>query len=122
MVVHDDRQETLPEIAEIRLLSERQMGAFLKAMPKATGAAGYAGPGRGNAVPMEHRVSEPATLAEIGITKKQSATAQKLADIPAEEFHEQIAVVKASGGGDALHSDGTRADCLPKAVSRPPRS
>jgi hypothetical protein len=58
-------------------LAERQMGEFLKRMPKATGAKGV-GP---IAVPDRNR-NEPATLAEIGITKKQSATAQKLADIP----------------------------------------
>ena len=65
------------EAEEIRLLAERQMGAFLKAMPKAKGG-------------WESRGSEPEpqdapTLAEIGITKKQSASAQKLADIPAED-------------------------------------
>ena len=37
------------------------------------------------------------TLADIGITKKQSANAQKLADIPKEEFTERVAVIKASG-------------------------
>ena len=39
----------------------------------------------------------PTTLAEIGITPKQSATAQKLASIPKTEFHERIAVAKAGG-------------------------
>ncbi|MBW7893677.1 MAG: hypothetical protein H3C27_01085 [Opitutaceae bacterium] len=75
--------ETVNRATEIRLLAERQMGEFLKGMPKATGAAGHAGPGRGNVVPMANRVSDTPTLAEIGISKKQSATAQKLADIPA---------------------------------------
>lgn len=51
-----------------RTLAERQMGAFLKAMPKATGAKGI-GP---IAVPDGNR-NQPSTLAEIGITKKQSA-------------------------------------------------
>jgi hypothetical protein len=84
--------ETVNRAAEIRTLAERQMGAFLKQMPKATGAAGV-GP---IAVPDGNR-NQPARLAEIGITKKQSSTAQKLAAIPAQEFHERIAVVKAGG-------------------------
>ncbi|MBX3736029.1 MAG: hypothetical protein KF715_05015 [Candidatus Didemnitutus sp.] len=33
------------------------------------------------------------TIADIGITKKQSATAQKLANIPEPEFRERVAVV-----------------------------
>lgn len=67
------------------------MGEFLKAMPKATGAAGHAGPGRGNAVPIGNRVSETPTLREIGITKKQSATAQKLARIIAQPDYARAA-------------------------------
>lgn len=61
------------------------MGEFLKQMPKAPGTLK-----QGPAVP-ERNHGEPATLAEIGITKKQSATAQKLADIPAQEFRERTA-------------------------------
>jgi hypothetical protein len=85
--------ETVNRATEIRALAERQMGEFLKEMPKATGAKGV-GP---IAVPEENRNQTP-TLAAIGITKKQSARAQKLADIPAPEFAERIAVAKASGG------------------------
>lgn len=80
--------ETVNRAAEIRTLAERQMGAFLKDMPKQHGAR--------DGVPEENSV-RPATLAEIGITKKQSATAQKLAAIPTEEFHERVAVLKAGG-------------------------
>jgi len=65
------------------------MGEFLKVMPKNQG---------GDPVPHRNRVDEPATLAEIGITKKQSSRAQQLADIPAPEFKERIAVAKASEG------------------------
>ncbi len=78
---------TVNNATEIRLLAERQMGEFLKAMPKATGAKGI-GP---IAVPDGNRNQEP-TLADIGITKKQSSTAQKLADIPEPEFRERRAV------------------------------
>lgn len=60
------------------------MGEFLKQMPKATGGE------RGGRAPIDGDRAEPSntppTLAEIGITKKQSSTAQKLADIPEPEF------------------------------------
>lgn len=52
------------------------MGNFLRQMPKNEGTLK-----RGPVVPDGNR-GDHATLAEIGITKKQSATAQKLADIP----------------------------------------
>lgn len=72
-------------------MAERQMGEFLKAMPKHP-------PGREPKINIGSDVEPIATLSEIGITKKQSANAQKLAAIPAEEFNERIAVAKASGG------------------------
>jgi hypothetical protein len=80
--------ETVNRAAEIRTLAERQMGAFLKEMPKAQGR-------RSDLVPNGNQVDP--TLSEIGITKKQSSTAQKLASIPTEEFHERVAVLKAGG-------------------------
>lgn len=80
---------TVNEATEIRILAERQMGAFLKAMPKNEG---------GNPKLTSAR-SEPVnpTLAEIGITKKQSHVAQKLADIPEGEFRGRMELVKANG-------------------------
>lgn len=87
--------ETVNRAAEIRTLAERQMGEFLKTMPKATGTAGAGRPslgGSGRELPK----SEP-TLAEIGITKKESSRAQQLASIPKAEFSERVAVIKASG-------------------------
>ena len=38
------------------------------------------------------------TLADIGITKTQSATCQKIAEIPEPEFEERIAIAKAVSG------------------------
>lgn len=76
---------------EIRLLAERQMGEFLKAMPKADG--GDATRARSGAT-----TEQPQRLRDIGISKDQSSRAQQIADIPAEEFAERIAVAKASGG------------------------
>ena len=58
--------------------------------PKQHGARGIGTSG----VPLENP-TKPATLADIGITKKQSARAQKLAAIPAEEFAERVDAAKA---------------------------
>lgn len=82
--------ETVNRATEIRALAERQMGEFLKVMPDAKrGPKKLASGGEANFIP---------SLSQIGITEKQSARAQKLADIPAPEFAERIAVAKASGG------------------------
>jgi hypothetical protein len=78
--------ETVNRATEIRALAERQMGEFLKEMPKATGELR-----RGPAVPERNHGDVP-TLREIGSTKKQSSRAQKLANLPAPEFAERIAV------------------------------
>ena len=86
--------ETVNRAAEIRTLAERQMGHFLKTMPKNEGAKGT---GSNQHEVRSREGTAPATLAQIGITKKQSATAQKLASIPENELHERIAVAKASG-------------------------
>ncbi len=85
--------ETVNNATEIRTLAERQMGEFLKVMPKATGGQPFQATGS-RASPVETKTP---TLAEIGITKKQSAQCQKLAEIPAQEFTERVAVIKASG-------------------------
>ena len=70
------------------------MGEFLASMPKATGTRGnvqeVVSGGSREAPPAK----APATLAEIGITKKQSARAQKLAAIPADEFQERVEAAK----------------------------
>lgn len=80
--------EAVNRATEVRILAERQMGDFLRQMPKNQG---------GDPVPHKNRVDEPPTLAEIGITKKQSARAQKLAEIPADELQDRIAVAKIDG-------------------------
>jgi hypothetical protein len=71
------------------------MGAFLKTMPKA-GPQHFTG-GGSKGSEREPLPDAPATLREIGLTKKQSSTAQKLADIPAEEFSARV--VHRSGRG-----------------------
>ena len=81
--------ETVNRATEIRTLAEQQMGDFLKTMKKNEG-------GDPKRPPARTAGGEP-TLAEMGITYKESARCQKLAAIPAPEFHERIAVLKAGG-------------------------
>lgn len=82
--------ETVNRATEIRLLAERQMGEFLKAMPKNKG-------GRPNETDPDAGKDSPPTMAEIGIHRKHVERAQELADIPAEDFHARIERVKESG-------------------------
>ncbi|BET69051.1 hypothetical protein ASA1KI_39690 [Opitutales bacterium ASA1] len=76
--------------AEIRTLAERQMGAFLAEMPKATGAKGNPGGQGAPVVRSSATTAQTPTLAAIGITKDQSSRAQKLAAIPEPEFRERL--------------------------------
>lgn len=81
--------------SEERLLAARQMGEFLKAMPKAKGTREQlAGPGKIGGAKKDPPIS---TLADIGITKKQSATTQKLAAIPEPEFRRRLEAGKSTG-------------------------
>lgn len=90
--------ETVNRATEVRILAERQMGAFLADMPKNTGCAGNPG-GRGaSVVQSEAAIAQRPRLKDMGITLDQSSRAQKLAAIPKPEFTERIAVAKASGG------------------------
>lgn len=86
---------TVNQATEIRILAERQMGAFLKEMPKAEGTRLDGGDVDG--VPVVTQVDRRETLAEIGITKNESARSQKLAEIPAAEFELRIDEAKKSG-------------------------
>lgn len=91
--------ETVNRATEIRLLAERHMGEFLKGMPRNRGSMVTF---KGRDSSGSHIASQPEnstpTLKEMGIERHESSRAQKLADIPAPEFHERIAVAKASGG------------------------
>ena len=75
------------DAAEIRIRAERRLGELIQAQKEtvglATGAAGIGKPE--SAVPDEYR-TQPPTLAEVGIDKKLSAHAQKVASIPEAEF------------------------------------
>lgn len=83
---------TVNNATEIRLLAERQMGEFLKAMPKAGPQHSTGGGSKGSV--REPLPDAPPTLADIGITKKQSHVAQKLAAIPEPEFRASITTTR----------------------------
>ncbi|MFO7899032.1 MAG: MT-A70 family methyltransferase [Planctomycetota bacterium] len=79
--------ETIRQCRTYALLAQRKMGELLAATERATGTRGQL-KGRdvsGGAVtlPPEERVP---TLAELGLTKRESAEAQTLAAIPEPEF------------------------------------
>jgi hypothetical protein len=67
----------------IRFRAERRLGQLLKEQPKNQGTLK-----RGSAVP-ERNHGTP-TLAQMGIDKKLSMTAQKLADVPDKEFDDAV--------------------------------
>jgi len=73
----------------LKLDAERRLGELLLSMPKAIGARGIGT----SAVPKENRTG---TLADLGIDKKESARAQKLATLPAASLRETKRLLKQS--------------------------
>lgn len=71
------------DAAEIALRAHRRMGEILRETERARGAAKKRGS------------PEAPRLDDLGISKKQSAVAQKLADLPDADFDKRIAVVRA---------------------------
>ena len=84
------------DASEIRIRAERRLGEMLTAQKENgglnTGAAGAAGPGRGNknAVVSNDRVFKAPKLADAGISKDLSSRAQKLAAVPEAEFEAEV--------------------------------
>lgn len=76
-------EEAMDIALSIKVEALRKLGEMLQATPKATGAKGV-GP---IAVPKANRNTTP-TLQELGLTKKESAVAQKLAALPEKEFEQ----------------------------------
>lgn len=75
-------EETIHYATALKLDAERKLGAILRESPKATGGQPYQSTGS-EVEPVE----KPApTLADLGIDKKTSARAQRLADLPDETF------------------------------------
>lgn len=81
-------EEVVNYARAIALGAERRMGEMLAATERAKGAQKTGGPGRGkrgNIVLPRLSDDEP-TLSDLGITKRESAEAQKLAALPEEIF------------------------------------
>lgn len=86
-----EQREMIQRAKSVKLQAERKLGEILAAMPKATGTRGSFN-GRDSSggsvrVPPENQT----TLADLGIDKKVSARAQKLAALPAEQFAAVVA-------------------------------
>ena len=71
------------------LEAEKKMGTMLKETERVKNRPG---PGRGKAgaQALPALINSPPTLAELGLSKKESAAAQKLADLPEELFEKVI--------------------------------
>lgn len=91
----------------IKVEALRKLGEMLTATPKAKGEIR-----RGTKT--EPRENEPPTLAELGLSKKESAVAQKLAALPETEFQQvrdgNVTVAKAIAAVDAVKSAPKKAD------------
>ncbi len=80
---------------EIKVRAERRAGELLKAMPKNVGGNPQLTGSKKE--PLGKSKQETPTLAQHGISKKESMTWQKLADIPAPVFEKKLIAVKAQG-------------------------
>ena len=112
-------EENIAIAHSIKLDALRKLGEMLKAAPKNEGQIR-----RGTK--MEPRENQPQTLAELGLDKKTSSIAQKLADLPDEAFEQvregnetiakAIAAVK-----EAKTTPAAKPAPVPEAVSELPK-
>ena len=79
---------------EVWITAFRKIGFELEKLPKAKGVIGRNKKGQTRGSKGEPRVDEPATLKELGVSKKRASRAKKLASMDAEELKENV---------DALH-------------------
>ena len=74
-----------------------------------------------NAVPSGNRIIAPPTLAEIGVSKKQSSKWQQLAELPEDKFEAEVEYAKARAKGAITNASGApesrRASASPKSKS-----
>ena len=98
-------EEAIGHAHSIKVYALRKLGEMLKAMPLQSGARGKRGGGtRGSK--KELQVDAPATLAALGIDKKISALAQKIADLPEEKVVALAAKVETINGAHVGHNSG----------------
>ena len=113
-------EEVIGHATAIRVDALTRLGEMLLAMPKNGGARGI---GK-SAVPNGDHT--PAKLADIGISKKESAAAQKLADLKAKApaLHEQVRTSKTTAAKATVEvrRQAKRADLEAKATAAAPTS
>lgn len=115
-------EEAMGIAASIKVEALRKLGEMLQAAPK---AAGKAGPGRGKAGSQSGPAFNDApTLEELGLTKKQSAVAQKLAALPEKEFEQvrdgHISISKAIAAVEAAKPKTTPPPAPPTPKTEAP--
>jgi hypothetical protein len=101
--------ELIEHATEIKLRAERRAGELLAEMEKNKGG-GEPGVGRAgkNAVPSGDRITAPPTLADLGVSKKQSSEWQKLAGLPENEFEIEVKHAKARARGVTMNASSIR--------------
>lgn len=129
--VYARRQHLGEEIADqataIKVEALRKLGEMLRAAPKAKGTAGTgdANIGRGTTggVKAPPPVDGPPTLTELGLTKRESAVAQKLAALPEEAFEQvrdgHTTITKAIAAVEASKPKPTVATPRPQPEKEP---
>ena len=98
---HHLSDEAIGRALSVKVDATRKLGEILKATPKATGTKGQLS---GNVKKVLPENGIP-TLAELGLTAKESAVAQKLADLPEDQFEQvrlgNVTIAKAIAAVDA---------------------
>lgn len=79
------------DAAEIRIRAERRLGELLKEQKETVGLATGGQPYQKKSTGTDEEPVGIPTLADAGIDKKLSARAQKMADIPVDQFEERLA-------------------------------
>ena len=124
--------EAMDVAASIKVEALRKLGEMLRAAPKAKGAKTVGGDKRSGGTISAPPEDDAPTLADLGLTKKESAVAQKLADLSPEQFEQvrdghvtvskAIAAVEAAKPPEdapAKKKAATKAEPAPEPVADP---
>lgn len=97
---HHLSDEAIGRALSVKVDATRKLGEILKATPKNQGVKGSAVPNRNRA-----NSDDTPTLEELGLSKKESAVAQKLAALPDDQFEQvrlgNVTIAKAIAAVDA---------------------
>ena len=111
--------EAIGQATSVKVEAMRKLGEILQASPKAKGVAGRFTGGSKKVPPAE----DVPTLDELGLTKKESAVAQKLASLPVKAFEQvrdgSMTIAKAIAAVDATKPATTVATPKPAMVVVP---